>query len=447
MIDQADLARVVAVIQRRLPDAERDVARSSGREQLSTDDARMLAARIASDEFDLLNQQRLRQERSRLADDERDELRDEALAAVFGLAGIQKYLDDDAVENIDINGHDNVWVTYADGSTIPVPPVASADRALIDILQNGARRLGLGEQRWDTAQPVLDLHLPDGSRLHAVLGGRGERGMSPVPGVSIRRHRFDDLDLGDVSRLGGVDDDLAAFLRAAVQARRTILVTGGTNTGKTTLLRALCHEIPADERLVTVEKDLLELGLFGSPRHPNVFPLHSRAVNVEGLGEVTVAELVRTTLRMNPSRVIVGEVLGDEVLPMLNAMSQGNDGSMCTVHADGSGGVFDRLASYAVQAPTPLPPASTYMLIAGAVHLVVHLHGDRAPGRPMRRRVVSVREVTGLSDQGRVASTEIFWAAPQTGLVARACRAMSDGLRERLEPFGYTAEDHAGWLP
>lgn len=439
-MDLVDLTRVVDVIQRRLPDLEHTL-RTPERE-LSDDDARLLAARIANDEFDLMNQQRIRQERPRLSTDERDELRDEALAAVFGLGGIQKYLDDPDVENVDINGHDQVFVTYSNGSVRHVPPVAPTDRALVEVIQNGARRLGLGEQRWDTADPILDLHLPDGSRLHAVLGGKTERGVSPIPGISIRRHRYSDLDLDDLQRLGTVDDTLVAFLRAAVRAERTILVSGGTNTGKTTTLRALCHEIPAHERLVTVEKDLLELGLFGSKRHPNVFPLHSRVANVEGVGGVSVAELVRTTLRMNPGRVIVGEVLGDEVLPMLNAMSQGNDGSMCTIHSDSSAGVFHRLASYAVQAPTPLPPASTYMLVAGAVHLVVHLHGDRAEHRPMRRRVVSVREITGMSPEGRVASTEIFAAPTRTGEIARPSGPISDGLRERLAGFGYTAEDH-----
>lgn len=439
-MDLVDLDRVVEVIQRRLPDLEHTM-RAEGPE-LSDDDARLLAARIANDEFDLMNQQRIRQERPRLSTDERDELRDEALAAVFGLGGIQKYLDDPDVENIDINGHDQIFVTYSNGATRQVPPVSPSDRMLIEIIQNGARRLGLGEQRWDTAEPILDLHLPDGSRLHAVLGGKTERGVAPVPGISIRRHRFSDLDLDDLMRLGAVDETLVAFLRAAVLAERTILVSGGTNTGKTTTLRALCHEIPPHERLVTVEKDLLELGLFGSSRHPNVFPLHSRTANVEGVGGVSVAELVRTTLRMNPGRVIVGEVLGEEVLPMLNAMSQGNDGSMCTIHSDSSAGVFHRLASYAVQAPTPLPPPSTYMLVAGAVHLVVHLHGDRVEGRPMRRRVVSVREVTGMSPDGRVASTEIFHTSTESGVVARPSGPISDHMRERLAACGYTAEDH-----
>ena len=145
---------------------------------------------------------------------------------------------------------------------------------------------------------------------------------------------------------------------------------------------------------------------------------------------------------MNPSRVIVGEVLGDEVVPMLNAMSQGNDGSMCTIHADSSEGVFGRLASYAVQAPRPLPSAATYQLVADAVHFVVYLSGDRLPNQPMRRYVSSVREVAGLNDNGFVMSSEIFSRGPM-GLALPAA-PLADRNRDLLRSFGYDVGDHVG---
>lgn len=436
-----ELAELVDVVSRRLPDEVDTLIR--GGHRVDGADERVLAVRLAADEIPTLDAQRLRAGRPRLAPEEIDTLTEALLARLFGLAGLQVYVDDPEVESIDANGHQHVFVTYADGRCMPVPPVAASEMDFIDVIKAAARRLGLGERRWDTTEPVLYLQLPDGSRLTAVLGGVTERGMSPVPIVSIRRHRFSDLTLDDLVRFGALTDQATTFLRAAVLARRTILVSGGTNTGKTTLLRALCHEIPPFERLVTVERDLLELGLHLSPRHPNVVPLHSRQANVEGEGEVDVAQLVQATLRLNPSRVIVGEVLGDEVVPMLNAMSQGNDGSMCTIHADSSEMTFSRLATYAVQAPERLPSEATAQLVAGAVHLVVFLAGERYADRPMRRYVSSIREVTGLTDAGRVASSELFAIGPNGRLEPAA--GLSPALQTQVARTGYDSAGHVAW--
>jgi pilus assembly protein CpaF len=436
-----ELLQLVNVVSRRLPDEVDALVRSGHRVEGA--DERVLAVRLASDEIPSLDANRLRNGVQRLSADEVDNLTEALLARLFGLAGLQAYVDDPAVESIDANGHENVFVTYADGRCEAVPPIAASEAEFIDVIKSAARRLGLGERRWDTTEPVLFLQLPDGSRLTAVLGGISERGMAPVPIVSIRRHRYSDLALADLVRFGALPEQAAEFLRAAVMARRTILVSGGTNTGKTTLLRALCHEIPAYERLITVERDLLELGLHLSPRHPNVVPLHSRQANVEGEGEVDVATLVQATLRLNPSRVIVGEVLGDEVVPMLNAMSQGNDGSMCTIHADSSEMTFSRLSTYAVQAPERLAPDATAQLVSGAVHLVVYLAGERSADKPMRRYVSSIREVTGLTDAGRVSSSELFSMSPAGGLEPAA--GLSPSLQSLLRGFGYDSTTHVSW--
>ena len=192
------------------------------------------------------------------------------------------------------------------------------------------------------------------------------------PAVSFRRHRFSDLSLSDLTELGTLDSDLALFLSAAVRSRKNIVVSGAMNSGKTTLLRALAAEISPRERIVTIEQ-AFELGLEAAQdRHPDMVAVRARPANVEGVGLISVADLVKRALRMT-DRVIVGEVLGDEVLPMLNAMSQGRSGSMCTIHADSSAGVFRRIASYAVQAQERLPLEATNLLIAGAIHFVVHL--------------------------------------------------------------------------
>jgi Flp pilus assembly CpaF family ATPase len=322
--------------------------------------------------------------------------------ALFGLGRLQRLLDDPEIENINANGADRVFVRYADGRRARVDPIAGSDAELVELLRLAAARLGLGERRFDLGAPRLSVQLPDGSRLFAVMA------VAARPSLSIRRHRYPRLTLGDLARLGTVDTVLHAFLAAAVRARKNLLVCGDTGAGKTTLLRALAAEIGPAERLVTVE-DSLELGLDRFPDvHPDVVALEAREPNVEGEGEVTQAELVRWALRMSPDRVLVGEVRGEEVLPMLNAMSQGNDGSMCTLHASSSQGAFAKLATYAIQAPERLPLEATNLLVASAVHFIVVLAHDRVTGR---RVAASVREVTG-ADGPVVLSNEVFRPGP-----------------------------------
>ena len=214
------------------------------------------------------------------------------------------------------------------------------------------------------------------------------------------------LDLQDLVELGAIDDGLASFLSAAVKSRQQIIVAGATGAGKTTMLRALAAEISPNERIVTIETEL-ELGLDRfADIHPDCVALEAREANVEGAGEVTAAELVRMSLRMNPDRVIVGEVRGDEIIPMLNAMSQGNDGSMCTVHADSSATVFNKMALYAMQAQERLPLEATCQLAAAAVDLVVFIakSGDG-------RWVSSVRQVVGV-EGAQVITNELFRPGP-----------------------------------
>jgi Flp pilus assembly CpaF family ATPase len=323
-------------------------------------------------------------------------------AALFGVGRLQPLLEDPQVENIDINGCDRVFVSYADGREELADPVADSDEELVELIQILAASVGLASRPFDSANPQLDLRLPDGSRLSAVMA------VCARPSVSIRRSRLGKVSLDDLVGNGTVTPQLAAFLRAAVKARKNVMIAGSTNSGKTTLLRALAAEIPAHERLITVER-ALELGLDKfEDAHPNVVAFEERLPNSEGLGGVTMAELVRRSLRQNPSRVIVGEVLGDEIVTMLNAMSQGNDGSLSTIHANSSLEVFNRIATYALQAEERLPVEATHMLIAGSIDFVVFLRkrNDFHVGGGLNRVVESVREVTGVD--GRVLSSEVF---------------------------------------
>jgi pilus assembly protein CpaF len=338
-------------------------------------------------------------------------------AELFRLGRLQPLLDDPEIENIDINGCDQVWLHYADGTVKHGPPIASSDGALIELIQLIAERKGPNPRPFSRSQPRLHLKLPDGSRLFATMG------VSHRPVVSIRRHRLVRVFLADLVRLGAIDPSMHAFLAALVRARKNILIAGGTGAGKTTLLRALLNEIPPSERLVTIE-NAYELGLHEpelADLHPNVVALEARDANIEGEGQVSMADLVRDGLRLNPSRVIVGEVLGDEILTMLEAMSQGNPGSMGTIHAESSLGAFQRVAMYAAKSVQRLDMETTYQLLAGAVHFVVFIAQRdlrHQPGGTLRRFVASVREVTG-ADGKRVMTNEIYQPGPDGPAVPR----------------------------
>jgi len=366
---------------------------------------------------------------------EEQELADGIHAALFGVGRLQPLLDDPEVENIDINGCDRVFVGYADGREAVLPPVAESDEELIELVQILGAYSGLASRPFDTANPQLDLRLPDGSRLSAVMG------VCSRPSLSIRRARLSKVSLDMLVDNASITAELAGFLSAAVAARKNLMIAGATNAGKTTLLRALANEIPPHERLITVER-ALELGLDKfEDAHPNVVAFEERLPNSEGLGGVSMAELVRRSLRQNPSRVIVGEVLGDEIVTMLNAMSQGNDGSLSTIHANSSIEVFNRISTYALQAEERLPVEATHMLIAGSINFVVFLRkrNDYHVGGGLNRVVESVREVTGVD--GRVLSSEVF--APNAEGVAVPHATIS--CIDDLVAHGYDPVPMARW--
>jgi Flp pilus assembly CpaF family ATPase len=353
-------------------------------------------------------------------------------AALFGVGRLQPLLEDAQIENIDINGCDRVFLGYADGREVLGEPVADSDEELTELIQVLAAYSGLSSRPFDSANPQLDLRLPDGSRLSAVMD------VTIRPAVSIRRARLGKVFLADLVGSGSLLPEAAQFLAAATAARKNMMIAGATNAGKTTLLRAVANQIPPTERLITVER-ALELGLDQFPElHPNVIALEERLPNSEGLGAISMAELVRRSLRMNPSRVIVGEVLGDEIVTMLNAMTQGNDGSLSTIHANSSMEVFNRISTYAIQSAERLPVEATNMLIAGAIDFVVFIEkrNEYASGGRLRRFVSSIREVTGID--GRVLSSEVFAPGPDGRAAPRAPVSCAAQLAEH----GYEA---GGW--
>jgi pilus assembly protein CpaF len=409
-------------------------AELGGARRLQRDDEIALARELVNAELEQLANEAIAHGRSSMNTAAEEALARAVFDHLYQFGRLQPLLDDERIQNIVVNGCDQVFIEYADGTKTPGPRVADTDAELIDTLREIGRRYGLSEREFNPSHPSLNLQLPDGSRLFAVAW------VCDRPAVAIRRHRFMKVTLEDLVRLGAIDATLQGFLAAAVRARKTIVVAGATGAGKTTMLRGLAAEIPEHERIVTIETEL-ELGLDRFPElHPDVVALEAREANVEGVGEVTAAELVRMSLRMNPDRVIVGEVRGEEIIPMLNAMSQGNDGSMCTVHADSSATVFNKLALYAMQAPERLSLEATNQLAAAAIDLVVFIAKTK-----QGRFVASIRQVVD-ADGRQVVTNELFAPGPDGRAVPGI--PLPHDLANDLVGAGYDLRNHEradGW--
>ncbi len=432
--DQVLVRRLRAQVAERL-NQQRRSDEVSGRAAMTSEDERQFARSLIIQVLEDHARTEITDGRTPPSTEEEDGLAAAIHAALFGVGRLQPLLEDPEVENIDINGADRVFVGYSDGREELLDPVAESDEELVELIQVLAANVGLTSRPFDSANPQLDLRLPDGSRLSAVMG------VCARPAVSLRRSRLGKVSLDDLVGTGTMTSTVATFLRAAVRARKNIMIAGATNSGKTTLLRALANEIPAKERLITVERSM-ELGLDAfEDLHPNVVAFEERLPNSEGLGAVEMAELVRRSLRMNPSRVIVGEVLGDEIVTMLNAMSQGNDGSLSTIHANSSMEVFNRIATYALQAQENLPVEASHMLIAGSINFVVFMRKSNTyeTGGSLQRGVESIREVTGVD--GRVLSSEVFALSSGGSAVAHAPLTCADELAH----FGYDPSPQARW--
>jgi len=373
-----------------------------------------LAASVLNERLDDLASRRIAQGGKPLGTEEEDALAAAVRARLFGVAEFEDLLRDDSVENVICDRWDVIWRRHADGSWEQVAPICDSEEALTEIIRTAAATSGRAERRFDAGRPWVSFRLADGSRLTAVrpeIAGR--------TAFAIRRHRYAHADIATLRRLGTLSACVASLLAAAVLARLNILITGSTDAGKTTLLRALLNVVPPAERLVTVE-DAVELAVGHAGRHPRALELECREDNVEGEGEVAMRELTRLALRLSPDRVIVGEARGPEILEMFQAMCQGKDGSMGTLHARSSADAFVQIMRYALKAPERLDPQAVAVDVAASLNLVVHIAKLRSGGRA----VTSVREVVGY-DGPHVVSNEIL--APD-----RSGRAVPTGtpLRE-----------------
>jgi pilus assembly protein CpaF len=315
----------------------------------------------------------LRDEQPLLAAAQFDDLLDQLTHEVAGLGPLEPLLADPTVTEVMVNGPGRAYVERR-GRLEPVALGLDA-RAIVHLVERVVAPLGL---RLDRSSPMVDARLPDGSRLHAVIPPLAVDG----PCVTIRRFGAQAVALDDF----GVDGAAAAFLRWAVGAGWNLLVAGATSAGKTTLLNTLSQAIPHDERIVTIE-ETAELRL----AQPHVVRLEARPANAEGVGGVAVRDLVRAALRMRPDRLIVGEVRSGEALDMLQALNTGHDGSMSTIHANGTADALARLETLVLLADSGLPLAAVRAQAAASIDAVVFV----ARRRGATRRVESIAEVDG----------------------------------------------------
>ena len=362
--------------------------------------------------------------------------------SLFGLGRLQPLVDDPDVENIEIRGYDGVHLVYGDGKVRPGPPVADSDEELIEALAFLASQSGRSftPLNWE-----LDLRLHGGHRL-AARAWRCTR-----PTVVIRIHRYTDVDLSDLQRLGMVDDVLARFLGAAVRAGKAIVVSGAQGAGKTTLVRALCNEMDPWESLATIETEF-ELHLDELPdRHHRVVPYEGRPGSGErGLdgrsaGEVTLDRLLHSVLRTNVSRIIVGEVRGPEVIPMLKA-AQSSTGTLSTTHAHSARAAIERLATCALESGPHVTSEFAYLLIAGGIDLIVQIgvQDDTHAGGRKHRYVTEVLEVA-QGENGRPALSDVFTPGPDGRAVPRTHPSfLTDLQRAGFDP-AWLAQTAGTW--
>ena len=333
----------------------------------------------------------------RLTRSDEERLVQELLHDTFDLGPITPYLLDEEISDILVNTHRQVYVERL--GRLELTPVQFRDEAHLRlIIDRIISRVG---RRIDESSPLVDARLPDGSRVNAIIQPAALDGAI----LSIRRFRRKALSIENLLELGSLTEPMARLLRGTIRARINMLITGGTGSGKTTLLNILSRYIPDGERIVTIE-DSAELQL----QQPHVVRLETRPANIEGRGTITQRDLVRNALRMRPDRIVVGEVRGDEVLDMLQAMNTGHDGSLTTIHSNGPRDALHRLENLVLMAGHSLPDKAIREQVASALQVVVHV-SRISDGT---RKVLSISEITGM--EGPVVTMQEIFKFTRTGV-------------------------------
>jgi pilus assembly protein CpaF len=362
-----------------------------------------------------------------------DGLLEELLRDFLGLGALEQFMADDTITEIMVNRPDQIYIERAGRLQLTNARFLNENQVRA-VIQRIVQPLG---RHIDESVPYVDARLADGSRVHAIIPPLAIDGSK----ITIRKFFKNKLTTDDLLRLGSLNRQMAAFLDMMVKYRANIVISGGTGTGKTTLLNVLSNFIPDAQRIITIE-DSAELKL----NKQHVVSLEARNANTEGTGAVSIRELVRNTLRMRPDRIVVGECRGGEALDMLQAMNTGHDGSLTTIHANSSRDALARLETLVLMAGVELPSRAIREQIAAAIHFVVHL--SRLPDGS--RKITDITEVSGLNENNVFLTQEIFVFKQQgfdddgrvigrfqpTGTVPRMVeRLRSRGIKFPMEVF------------
>ena len=320
----------------------------------------------------------------------RDQVFHEIINEILGFGPLQPLLDDPEITEVMVNGKDAVFIERK-GLLDQIDLHFESDEQILRIIDRIILPLG---RRIDAENPTVDARLPDGSRVNAVIPPVAIDG----PILTIRKFAKDKYSIADLVQMGTLTDNMATFIQACVVSRLNIIITGGTGTGKTTLLNAISSFIPDGDRIITIE-DAAELKL----QQKHVVRMESKAANLEGKNAVTIRDLVRNSLRMRPDRIVIGEVRSGECLDMLQAMNTGHEGSLTTLHANSPRDAISRMETMSLMAGVELPIKVIREQIASAIDLIIHL--SRLKGGS--RKVTYITEISGM-EADTVVMTDIF---------------------------------------
>lgn len=329
--------------------------------------------------------------------DQRVSIVQQVYSSIRGFGLLDNIITDDNITEVMINGPDNIFIEKR-GRLIKLDRTFESNRRLEDVIQ---RIVGLAGREVNQANPICDTRLPDGSRVNVVLPPIALCG----PTVTIRKFSKEPMTIEKLIKYGSITQDIADKLRLLVIAKYNIFICGGTGSGKTTFLNALSNYIPKDERVITIE-DSAELQIVGVE---NLVRLETRNANATGTGEITIRDLIKSSLRMRPERIVVGEVRGGEALDMLQAMNTGHDGSLSTGHANSTQDMLSRLETMVLQGADGLPLEAIRQQIGSAIDIIVHL----SRLRDKSRKTMEICEVLGYetvegSSVGRIKLNPLY---------------------------------------
>lgn len=316
---------------------------------------------------------------------------EQVYSSIRGFGLLDSIIKDDSITEVMINGPENVFIEQ-NGHLLKLDKKFESQRKLEDIIQ---RIVGLAGREVNQANPICDTRLPDGSRVNVVLPPIALCG----PTLTIRKFSKTPMTIEKLIEYGSISKEIAEKLQLLVRAKYNIFISGGTGSGKTTFLNALSNYIPKDERVITIE-DSAELQIEGVE---NLVSLETRNANASGSGQITIRDLIKSSLRMRPERIIVGEVRGGEAIDMLQAMNTGHDGSLSTGHANSTVDMISRLETMVLQGAAGLPLEAIRQQIASAVDIIIHL----SRLRDKSRKTVEITEVVGYK-QGKIILNPLF---------------------------------------